>query len=173
MLKRPASGDYAAFFETYIKLVPQGDLIDILEGQLKETLAKLSALTEEQAAYRYAPGKWSIKELLGHLADTERVLTYRLLLAARGDRTPLSPFDEDLFVANAAFDRIPLGQLMAGLEAVRTSTLHLLRTLESEAWNRSALVNGHDATALAVACMIAGHELHHRKVLEERYLPGV
>lgn len=171
MLQRPGTGDYAAFFETYIKLVPQGDLMQILESQLGGTFAALAQITEEQARFRYAPGKWSIKELLGHLADTERVLGYRLLLAARGDRTPLSPFDENLYVSNADFDRMPLGHLTGGLQAVRASTLQLLHTLEPGAWQRRGVVNGHEVTPLALACIIAGHELHHRQVLLERYLP--
>jgi hypothetical protein len=170
MLQRPLTGDYAAYFETYIKLVPQGDLIGALEAQLSGTLAKLSDLTEEQASYRYAPGKWSVKELIGHLSDTERVMGYRLLLAARGDKTPLPPFDEELYVNGAEFDLVSLRQLLESFEGVRAATLHLLRTMQPEAWQRRGNVNGFEVTPLALACIIAGHELHHRKVLEERYL---
>lgn len=173
MKKRPAPGDYLPYFETYIRLVPEGDILAVLERQSEETGELLSAISEEASAYRYAPGKWSIKELIGHLADTERVMAYRLLRAARGDATPLPGFDENLFVRHASFDRRPWKELQEDLAHVRQSTLRLLRSMEPEAWDRRGMVNGHEMTPLALACIMAGHELHHRNVLKERYAPGI
>lgn len=172
MNQRPVTGDYGSYFEKYIQLVPAGDLITILERQQKDTASKLAEWSEAASLFRYAPGKWSVKELAGHLADTERVMAYRLLRAARGDRTPLSGFDENLFVEQAAFDRMTWGALRRGLEQAREATLQLLATVEGDAWSRRGVVNGQDVTPLAVACIIAGHELHHMKVLEDRYAAG-
>ncbi|WP_438445267.1 DinB family protein [Gorillibacterium sp. sgz5001074] len=169
---RPVPGDYGDFFEKYVRLVPEGDLIDILEQQQMTVTAKLAEWSETASLYRYAPGKWSVKELAGHLADTERVMAYRLLRAARGDRTPLPGFDENLFMENGSFDQLPWSFLQEGLGLVRRSTIQLLGTLDEPAWSRRGVVNGHEVTPLALACIIIGHERHHLHVLEERYSEG-
>lgn len=173
MRQRPEKGSYSDYFKRYIELVPDGDLIAILTLQWEELHSKLAGLNEEMSLYRYAPGKWSVKEVLGHTIDAERVFTYRLLLAARNDRTPLLSFDQDRFIENASFDEQPFSELLEQLGSVRKSTLLLLRSFRESDLNRKGVVNGNEATALAWACVIAGHELHHRRVLEERYLPHV
>lgn len=170
MRQRPDTGEYAAYFMPYINLVPEGDLLQILKRQSEELSELLQGVSEEQAGYRYAPGKWSLKEVLGHIADTERVMSYRLLRVARGDATPLPGFDENLFVSGAAFDRIPLQALLEDFKRVREATLSLLSTLPEEAWTRRGVINNTETTARALAYILAGHELHHRKVIEERYL---
>jgi hypothetical protein len=170
MRMRPEAGQYAAHFEGYVASVPEGDLLQLLREQAAATQAALELVTEEQGAYRYAPGKWSLKEVLGHLADTERVMSYRLLRASRGDETPLAGFSEELFVQGASFDRLSVKQLQQELSAVRTSTLSLLSGLPEEAWSRTSPVNGHATSALALACIILGHEKHHLKVIQERYV---
>ena len=170
MLKRPESNEYAAFFAVYIDKVPAGDLLDLLEQQLEGTISLVRNLTETELSYRYAPDKWSIKQILGHMADTERILSYRLLRVARGDRTALPGFDEDAFVAGASFDSDSLEDLIVGYSVVRAATLSLLKALKPEAYLRIGIVNNHDISSRALAYVISGHELHHRKVLIERYL---
>lgn len=169
MFDRPKPGDYGPYFVRYIQLMPEGDLVALLEKQMKETEAALSVWDEESSLYRYAEGKWSVKELVHHIADTERVMSYRLLRAARGDKTPLPGFDQDLFVANANTDAIPWAAILRNLAAVRESTLALLRTFDQAAWNGRGHVNDHDMTVLSLACIIYGHMLHHLHILQERY----
>lgn len=170
MRSRPISGDYTPFFETYIRMVPEGDLIILLESQFAETKELLASISEEKSLYRYSEGKWSIRELLGHISDTERVMAYRLLRAARGDTTPLPGFEENLFVQNSPYERMSLQAIAEEWATVRAASLSLLRSLEPEAWGRRGVVNGYETSALALACVISGHELHHRNVLKERYL---
>ncbi len=166
----PAEGEYLAYYKPYVALVPAGDVLATLESQLTDTVAVLDAIGEDRAGYRYAPGKWSVREMLGHVADTERVFAYRALCAARGETRALPGFDENAWVAGADFDRRTLNSLMGELTAVRRSTLALFRNLPEEALARRVVANGAPMTARAVAWIIAGHELHHRRVLQERYL---
>jgi hypothetical protein len=169
MHERPISEEFDPFYEGYIQLVPEGDLLQLLSQQLKETTDLFRNVTDGQGEYRYAPGKWSLKEVLGHMTDTERVMSYRLLRIARGDRTPLAGFDENLFVSGAAFSLRSVQDLLEEFASVRQSTLHLLYGLTEEAWKRRGIANDQEISVLALAAILAGHELHHRKVLEERY----
>ncbi|NOJ71744.1 DinB family protein [Paenibacillus alvei] len=123
-----------------------------------------------QVEYRYAPGKWSIKEVLGHIANTERVMAYRLLRIARGDQTPLTGFDENQFMNGFAFDSMPMSELLEDYQAVRHATLTLLRGLTDEAALRTGTTNNMTISARALAYTIAGHELHHLRVLKMRWL---
>ncbi|WP_059173792.1 DinB family protein [Bacillus sp. FJAT-27445] len=170
MYKRPGQGEYATNFEPYIALIPEGDIVSILERQGEETDILLKGLSETQATFKYGESKWSIKEVLGHMADSERVMSYRLLTIARGDEVLLPGFEENDFVRNAGFHRNSLEELLANFAAVRTATLHLVRSLDEEAWTRKGNANGYMVTVRALAAIIAGHELHHRKILMERYL---
>ena len=137
---------------------------------MDRTAALIRSIPTAKATYRYAPGKWSIAETFGHISDTERVMSYRLLRIARGDRTPLPPFEQDDFVRSARFDERTLESLAAEYEAVRRSTLSLLLSLPEEAFARSGIVSGKENTAAAIAYVIAGHELHHVNIIQERYL---
>ncbi len=171
MKKRPQSGtDYSPQFEAYVSKMPEGELPDILIEQSRETVNLFLGLTHEQANHRYAPDKWSVKEVLGHMADTERVMSYRLLRIARGDQTPLAGFEENLFVNGADFGRLSLEELLQNYEAVRQATLTLIKGMPEEAWTRRGFANGHEITAQALAFIIAGHELHHKQIVQERYL---
>lgn len=169
---RPEAGEFAPYYGGYIAQVPDGELLPLLEQQIRETLALLAPLPPERAAYRYAPGKWSVAEIVGHLADAERIFTHRALRAARGDETPLPGFDENAYVPAGEFDRRPLGELLAELEAVRRSTLCLLHGLPPDAWTRRVTANNHPVSVRALAYVIAGHERHHVRVLRERYGVG-
>ena len=173
MLRKPESTEYASYFGQYIKLVPEGYLADLLAEQSEQTKSMLDQVTEEQGSFRYAPGKWSLKEVLGHIADTERIMSYRLLRVGRGDQTMLPGFSEEAFVAGAAFDQQPLKHLIDELAVVRRSTLSLLNGMPDEAWLRKGNVNGIETSARALAYVIAGHELHHCRVIRERYLSAV
>ncbi|RHW35693.1 DinB family protein [Neobacillus notoginsengisoli] len=170
MYKRPAQGEYAAYYEPYVDLVPEGDIVQLLERQAEETRILLKGLSEAQTLFRYGEKKWSIKEVLGHMADTERVMVYRLLVIARGDTVQLPGFEENAYVLTADFDRIPLVDLLANFVAVRLATIQLVKTLPEDAWTREGIANDQRVSVRAIIAIIAGHELHHRKILMERYL---
>ncbi len=167
---RPEPGEYAAYYEKYVSLVPDGDLVDTLERQGAETLALLRGLSEEQGAHRYEPGKWSVKQLVGHVSDGERLFSYRALAFARGDGQPLPGMEQDEWMAGADFDARTLADLTEEFGAVRRATLHLLRPLSPEAWARRGTASDNEVTVRALAYIIAGHEAHHVGILKERYL---
>lgn len=167
---RPESNEYAPYYEKYVSLVPDADLVETLERQGAETVALLRSLTEEQGAHRYEPGKWSVKQLIGHISDGERLFSYRALSIARGDRAALPGMEQEEWMAGADFDARTLAGLADEFEAVRAATLHLLRHLSPEAWARRGVASDNEVTARALAYIIAGHEAHHIRILRERYL---
>jgi uncharacterized damage-inducible protein DinB len=167
---RPEPNEYASYYEIYVSKVPDADLIQTLERQGAETLALLRALPEERGAHRYEPGKWSVKQVVGHISDGERLFSYRALSIARGDSAPLPGMEQEEWMAGADFDARSLADLLDEFEAVRASTLHLLRHLTSEAWARRGVASDNEVTVRALAYIIAGHEAHHVGVLRERYL---
>jgi hypothetical protein len=167
---RPEASEYAPYYERYVSLVPNADLVETLERQGAETLALLRGLTEEQGAHRYEPGKWSVKQLVGHLSDGERIFSYRALAFARGDAQALPGMEQDEWMAGVDFDARTLSSLIEEFEAVRAATLHLLRHLSPEAWARRGTASGNEVSVRALAYIIAGHEAHHVRVLRERYL---
>lgn len=172
-IQPPLPDEYAPFYGIYIGLLPEGDILQTLESQADSTRSLLSGIVEAQAEYRYAPGKWSIKEVVGHLCDTERIMAYRALRIARGDRTPLRGYDENEYVAQANFGARMLEDLIAEFQTVRGATLQLLRTLPEDAWTRRGIANDVEVSVRALAYIIAGHALHHTQVLRTRYLsPG-
>jgi len=170
MLKTPNQDEYQEYYEPYVKVIPQGDLLEILKSQLSEMKLLIQGLTDEQALYRYAPEKWSIKEVLGHVTDTERIMSYRLLRIGRGDSTDLAGFDDQLYVRNADFNRQSLSNLLQYFTATRQSTIALMPTLSDEAWLRRGTANQTEVSARALAYIIAGHERHHRQVIHDKYL---
>ncbi|MWV42972.1 DUF664 domain-containing protein [Paenibacillus sp. HJL G12] len=170
MSQRPSSTEYNSYFDRYIRLVPDGHVTDILENSLQETSKLYSSLTKDQADFRHAPDKWSLKEVLGHITDNERIMSYRLLRIARGDQTPLPGYDQDELMKVAAFDACQLTNLVDEYRLVRQSTLALLRGLPSEAWTRTGTVGGRESSARAWAYIMAGHELHHMNVIRDKYL---
>ena len=169
-LIRPADHEYAPHYAGYIARVPDGDIMTLLARQIEETTAFLTGLTEAQGNYRYAPGKWSIKEVVGHLADAERVFAYRALRFARGDATPLAPFDENAWVPQADCDQRTLKDLTEEFRAVRHATIPLVRSLTDETAVRTGTASGRTVSVRALVYISLGHELHHLAVLRERYL---
>ncbi|MDR7071090.1 DinB family protein [Fictibacillus barbaricus] len=170
MENMPAAYEYADYYASYVKLVPEGNMADILERQMKETVRKLSSLDENRSEYRYAPGKWSIKEVIGHITDTERIMSYRLLCIARGETISLPGYDENKYVEEAHFDSQTLKELLDHFACVRQSTIHLLKSLSDDALLRKGTANNTEVSARALLTIIAGHELHHRNIIQERYL---
>jgi hypothetical protein len=169
---RPQPGDYAPYCDQYISLVPGNDIVTTLNEQRRQTLLLLSGRTEADGDLRYAPDKWSLKEVLGHVNDTERIMSYRALRISRGDATPVEGFEQDDYVRNGPFAVRPLEDLIEDYIAVRRATISLFRNLDEQAWTRRGVANKIEVTVLALAYIIAGHELHHRKILEEKYLAG-
>ena len=168
-IDRPEAGEFAEFHKGYMAAVAnETDGLAALERQ-RPLIDRLSQLTPEQAAFRYADGKWSVKEVTGHLSDAERVLAYRLLRVARGDQTPLPGFDENAFVVGSNADRRTLGDLAAELAAVRVTTIALVKSLDDEALVRTGTVNNWPLSARALAFIIAGHFQHHVNIFRERY----
>ena len=167
---RPQPGEYAPYFERYISLVPGHDVLAALEDQRRQMLLLLSGRTEADGELRYAPDKWSLKEVVGHINDTERVMSYRALRISRGDATPLAGFEQDDYVRNGPFARCTLADLIEDYIAVRRATVSLFRNLDETAWTRRGVANKNEVTVCALAYIIAGHELHHRRIVEEKYL---
>lgn len=170
MTIRPKQDEYNPYYETYVGLVPEGEVGDMLRDAEAQTLELLAPLTEEQADYRYAPGKWSLKEVLGHINDNERIMANRLLRIARGDQTPLPGYEQDVLMANAGFAERPLSSLTAEYRSIRQSTLTLVDSLSAEAWARMGNMSGHPVSARAIGYILVGHERHHIKVIKQRYL---
>lgn len=173
MFERPKDTEYSSHFHRYVSLVPEGDILVTLAKQNEATLSLLRHLTESQGGYRYAPGKWSVKELVAHLSDAERVFAQRALRFARADETPLPGFEENDYVRHGSFDAFPLAEIVTGFENVRRSTLSLFRLMSDEASTRRGKANNVEISVRALAYVIAGHELHHMNVLRTRYLEGV
>lgn len=167
---RPEATEYAPYYEKYVSLVPEGEVIATLSQQLEVTLSTLRGLTETQADSRYAPDKWSIKELIGHLIDSERIFAHRALRFARNDQTPLPGFEQDDYVLAGKFDNRRLSDLADEFEQVRRATLHLLRSLDDEAWLRRGVASETEVSVRALAYILAGHETHHMQILRTRYL---
>jgi uncharacterized damage-inducible protein DinB len=164
------SNEYAPYYSTYVNLVPEGDILDILTQQMEETSAYLIDLTEQQAHFSYGDGKWTIKEVIGHVADTERIMAYRLLSFARGETAELPGYDDNQYVFNAQFNDQSVQQLIQNLMMVRQSTIHLIKSLPSEAYLRRGKANGSEVTVRALIHIITGHELHHRNIIKQRYM---
>jgi uncharacterized damage-inducible protein DinB len=166
---RPEPGEYDEYYERYISRVPEGDILNTLDAQRRQMLLLLSGRDEADGDFRYAPGKWTAGEVLGHVCDTERIFAYRALRIARGDQTPIEGFEQDDYVKNGPFGREPLSEIIEDYIAVRRASLTLLRNLDETAWMRRGIANKKEVTVRALAYLIAGHELHHRRILEEKY----
>lgn len=167
---RPAAGEYADFYASYVARVPDGDVRVHLAQQLPETLAYIKSRGDAWAMSRYAPGKWSVKEVIGHLADAERVFSYRALRIARGDQTPLPGFDENAWVPMSSADSRSVSDLLAEFAAVRASTLALVTSFDHAAWARTGIASGKSISVRAIGYIAAGHERHHLAILKERYI---
>jgi hypothetical protein len=167
---RPAAGEFLPYYGTYIDRVPDGDVVETLKKQIPETLALIRSIPEATGDKRYAPGKWSVREVIGHLIDAERIFSYRALRFARGDATELQGFDENAYVANSPYSKVSLADLATELEHVRGATVRFFANLDEEAFGRRGSANGAEITVRALAFILAGHESHHMNVLRTRYL---
>jgi hypothetical protein len=167
---KPEKGEFLPFYGKYIDLVGSGDVLTTLSKQMADTQALLRSLPASVSTYRYAPGKWSVNEVIGHIIDSERIFAARALRFARGDAAPLPGFEQEDYVSNSSFDSYPLGELASELGSVRESTVFLFKHLQEDAWMRRGIANGAEVSVRALAYIIAGHELHHREILRARYL---
>ena len=173
MNRKPESTEYAPFYEKYVALVPSADILSLLETQRLQMTQLLTACSERDGNFRYAPDKWSVKEVIGHLSDCERIFTYRALRIARGDATPLPGFEQDDYVRTAGSGRRQLQDLAEEFSLIRNSTIALYRSLDDDAWARRGSANKNEVSVRALAFITAGHELHHRQILEERYFAAI
>lgn len=173
MKKRPEASEYAAYYETYVSLIQGNDIVSVLEAQRLQTAQLFAARSERDGNFRYAPEKWTVKEVLGHVTDTERIFAYRALRIARGDQTPLPGFEQNDYVRNGAFGGRTLANIAEEFALVRGATLALFQSLGEEAWSRRGVASTNEVTVRALAYIVAGHEQHHRRILEERYFPAI
>lgn len=167
---KPAKSEFLPYYERYISLVPEGDVVATLSTQIAETLALLRGLPTSVSTYRYAPDKWTVNEVVGHMIDSERIFAIRALRFSRNDPNPLPGFEQDDYVRNSTFDSYPLSELASELEAVRQATVFLFKHMDEQAWTRRGIANNAEVSVRALAYIIAGHELHHREILTSRYL---
>lgn len=170
MLQRPLENEYPEYYVPYVNLVSDGDLLLILKENLAEMTALFEGLSEENGQFRYAQGKWSMKEVLGHMADTERIMSYRLLRIGRGDQTPLAGFDENDYINGSQFDQLPIKNILDDFAAVRNATIALIQNMPDGAWAKRGIANDTEITSRAIAYIIAGHAIHHLKIIHERYM---
>jgi hypothetical protein len=170
MSGRPQPNEAASYYSIYIDRVIGDDIVAALATQLDETLEFLSGISEEQSLHRYAPDKWSMRELLGHVNDTERVFTFRAFWFARGFEDPLPSFDQEIGFEAAESDRISWASHVDEFKVIRLATLAFFRNLPDEAWQRSGVASGNSVTVRALAYIAAGHVSHHLAILRERYL---
>ena len=168
-IARPEPGEYQSYYDRYISLISGNDILGTLDAQRRQMMLLLSCRDEAEGDFRYAPDKWSAKEVLGHVCDAERIFAYRALRISRGDQTPIEGFEQDDYVKNGPFGRAPLAEVIDDYIAVRRASLTLLRNLDEPAWSRRGIANKNEISVRAVAYLMAGHELHHLRILETKY----
>jgi len=166
----PERTEAAEYYFTYIDQVPGGDICDILRAQIPETVTVLKGISEEQSLHRYAPEKWSIRQVVSHLNDTERLFVFRALWFARGFDSPLPSFDQNHAITTAGADDRPWSSHVEEFRAVRSATVAFFQGLPEDAWSRRGIASGNPFTVRALAYISAGHVAHHLRILRERYL---
>jgi hypothetical protein len=172
-LTRPLPGEYTEAHARYIDAAPEGDPLALLRSQMSEATALFVGLSEAQGAYRYAPGKWSLKDLIQHLSDTERIFAYRCLRIGRGDATPLAGFEENDYATAARAEEHSVADLLADFQVSRAAAISLFRSFPDAAWGQQGTSNGRAITARCVPYICLGHAAHHLDVIRQRYLPGL
>jgi hypothetical protein len=172
MIERPPEGEYNPFYASYLALVPEGDLLSVLAAQPKELQSLVKAIPPDRETHRYGEGKWSVREVLGHVTDVERVFGYRALCISRLDQTPLPGFDENDYVAHSSYAETPVEGLAAEFASLRSGNLALLRRLEPARWLKVGNANGSPVSVRALAFIMAGHFRHHLAILRDRYGVG-
>jgi hypothetical protein len=169
MPERPAATEYAPFFAGYVSLVPETDVLPVLAAQAEEIRRLAASVPRDRETFRYAPGKWSVRELVGHIGDAERVFGYRAFCISRGDQAALPGFDENDYIDESAYDEQPLADLAGDFAALRASNLAVLGRLDPARWSRVGNANGNAVSVRALAFIMAGHARHHVGVLKTRY----
>jgi uncharacterized damage-inducible protein DinB len=169
-MRRPEITEYAEYYHGYVSVIPETDVISVLGSQMDEFRNELQSLPEEKGTFAYAEGKWTIKELLGHLIDAERVFAYRLHRFSHGDTTPLSSFDQDIYVTNGRSHERTFADLLDELEMQRRSNISLVKSLRDEDWDRVGVASDNPVSVRALTFIMAGHVRHHLNILKERYL---
>lgn len=169
MLILPEVNEYPTYYHNYITLVKEGNLVDRLASQITETDQLLGKLSDFDANYTYAPGKWTVKEVIGHVNDIERVMSYRLLRISRGDQTPIAGVNEDEYVKEAFYQSRTISDLLEEFKTIRQSTISLVKGTHETAWGRIGKANNESISVRAIGYIIAGHHLHHLTILKERY----
>jgi hypothetical protein len=170
MLARPVPSEYDEYYRQYVSKVPQGNIFEIIEGQIGDTVRFLATIGEEKAAYRYGPGKWSIKQVIGHVNDVERLFQYRAMAFARKDRTPLPSFDQNDYVDNSNFDDRTIASLTEEYRGVRSSGLAMFKSFDDDISMRKGIATGLEFSVRSIPFILAGHNIHHISVIKERYL---
>lgn len=169
-MDRPEKTEYDPYYETYVSLVPGGDLLGVLEGQPAELRSIFAGMPEEKGGFAYAEGKWTIKELLGHLTDGERMFMYRIFRISRGDATPIEGFEQDGYIENGRFNQRSFDDLLEEFNLLRQANMIFFSTLADVAWLRMGTANNCEISVRALAYIMAGHIKHHINVLKSRYL---
>lgn len=170
MLKRPDASEYPEWYHGYVQSVPGGNIVDLMGSQLKEVAALFNDISDEKSYYRYEPGKWSIKEILGHLLDTERIMSYRALRFARGDKTNIEQYDHEMYVDNGKFDDISYEALKREFRFLRKGNMVMFKNFTDDIWLLEGTSGGKRFTVRAMAYIIVGHVNHHLKIIREKYL---
>lgn len=168
--RRPSEGEYSPYYEGYINQITKDDFLSVLKKSEKDTVSFLERIPAGKWNYQYAPEKWTIKEVVIHLLDTERIFAYRALRVARNDKTPMPGFDENDYAPNSFANSRSSESIIEEYKAVRSATIHLFQHFNSEQLDRWGVGSGHPISVLATGFIIAGHEVHHKKILKERYL---
>jgi DinB family protein len=169
MIQRPSEGEHNPYYSKYIALVTETDVLAVLERQPEEVRSFAASLQPERETYSYAPGKWSVRQVIGHLTDTERVFGYRAFRISRGDETPLSGFDENVYVQRSPYGNVPAAQLAEEFALVRAANLALLRQLDEPHWPLKGTANNSPISVRALAYIMAGHVRHHQQGLRSNY----
>lgn len=169
MIDRPSQAEFASFYAGYVSLVPENDIMSVLGAQTADVRERAGAFIPTREGFRYADGKWSVREVIGHVTDAERVFGFRAFCFSRGDENSLPSFDQDEYVARSGFDRCSLADLVQEFEQVREANLTVLRRLDDDTWRRMGTASGKPVSVRALAYIMAGHVRHHLHILSTRY----
>ena len=169
-MSRPEKTEYAQFYETYVSLVNESDVVSAMQKQADEVSDLFSRISDEKGLYAYAEGKWTINELLGHLIDGERIFAYRAFRISRRDKTPLAGFDQNPYIENADYNSVKLAKLLAEFSLLRQSNILLFNNISDEMWTRKGIASDNEISVRALAYIMVGHIRHHVKILKDRYL---
>lgn len=169
-MNRPEKSEYAAFYETYVSLVDETEIVAALENQIGEMQKLFAGVSDERASYAYAEGKWNIRQLFGHVIDGEKVFAYRALRFSRNDQTPLAGFEENFYVSNSNFDDYKIADLLEEFSLLRKANVIFFANLTDEMWSRTGTASENSISVRALAYIMVGHVRHHAKILRERYL---